>query len=348
LKQNLRLSKLADNIAAVTKNYLIFSQPKWLGVSHVAEDMFGGYVPLMETNQYTKREVRKIAELIMESGKKLVIFNGLAFGWERIVEEIRKVDRKIIIKVIHHGGDVRLARPLDYGVFMKILELHNVGLINEIGLVKKQQAEFYAKKGFRVKFIKNNVSINDTEKYQSKKQIEEGVKIGLYCSGDIEWKNAFNQIGAASLANAEIDCVPLWPSMVGYADKLQAHITGSSKLLPREKLLERIASNDVNLNISFAEASPMLPLESMELGVPCITANNHHYWTGTPLEEYLIVNRPDDVMAIYHQIEKVLKNRSKIMKLYRDWKPKYDREAEQSIEKFLMIEARNGGVNEEL
>jgi mannosyltransferase OCH1-like enzyme len=336
LKQGFRLRKLATNIAQEDKDFLIFSQPRWLGVSHVAEDMFGGYISLMETHQYTQKEVRKIAELITGSGKKLVIFNGLPFGWERIIRAMREIDKNMLIKVVHHGGDVRLARPLDYGVFMKILELHNTGLINEIGLVKKQQAEFYQEKGFRVKFIENNVVITNPEQYKSNEDINGNVRIGLYCSGDIEWKNVFNQIGAASLVkDVELDCVPLEPSMVGYADKLHINIVGQGKLLPRQELLRRMASNDVNLYVSFAEASPMLPLESMELGVPCITANNHHYWTGTPLEEYLTVNRPDDIMAIYAQIEKVLKNRQKIMKLYRTWKTKYNAKSAQSIKEFL-------------
>lgn len=223
---------------------------------------------------------------------------------------------------------------------MKILGLHNMGLIDEIGFVKKQQAEFYIKKGYRVKFVANNVNISNPEKYidNDSVDIKNQRRIGLYCSGDIEWKNVFNQIAAASLIQgAEIDVVPINQQISGYADKIGAKLTGSDKLLPREELLTRMANNDVNLNVSFAEASPLLPLESMELGVPCITANNHHYWQDTPLEEFLVVSRPDDMLAIQEKIEKALQNRSEIMTLYKQWKAGYDKVSAASIKKFLEV-----------
>lgn len=341
LKQGYRLQKLADNIEKwENRDYLIFSQPQWLGLSSVAKDMFGGYIPLMETNEYTNAEVKSIAKLMISADRKLIIFNGLPFGWDRIIREIRKMDKEIVLKVLHHGGDVRLARKGDYGNWMSILSLHNMGLINEIGLVKKQQAEFYARKGFRVKFVANNVKMDGiiSETKDTKKHKNGKIRVGLYCSGDIEWKNAFNQIAAISLIDdVELDCVPLTNEIVGYADMLRVDITGEKNLLPREELLKRMSNNDLNMYVSFAEASPMLPLESFELGVPCVTANNHHYWNETPLEKYLIVNRPDDVMAIYSKAEIAIKNHDKVMSLYKEWKPKYDKESKKTIDEFLKV-----------
>lgn len=336
LKQNVRLQKLAEDIAnSETNDYLVISNPNWIGVSHVAEDLLGGYVPLKETHIYKQGEIDRIASALVKANKKLIVFNGLASGWERVIRAIRELDNKVTIKTLHHGGDVRLARWYDYEQFMKKLGLYNVGLVNELGFVKKQQAEFYKQKGFRTSFVANNIFVDNPSQYK-KPRSEDGIKIGLYCSGDIEWKNAFNQVAAASLVkNATLDVVPLSHAIGGYADKLHVHITGSDTLLPRDELFARVANNDVNLHVSFAEASPLLPLESMELGVPCITANNHHYWQGTPLEEYLVVSRPDDMLAIHEQIVKVLKNRDEIMKLYREWKPTYDQYSKKSVAEFL-------------
>lgn len=340
LKVAHRLERLKNEMGRFAdQDYLMFSNPKWVGVSHVAEDLFGGYVPVQEIDIYTKNELHEVAKAIANADKRLIIMNGLVAGWDKVIEHIRHLNPDITIKVLYHGGDVRLARWTDYNSFMKILGLHNMNLIDEIGFVKKQQAEFYIKKGYRAKFVANNIIIDNAKSYKEETGSKgKGAKIGLYCSGDVEWKNMFNQVAAASLVDdVELDVVPVNHMMTGYADKLGVHLTGSDELLPRGDLLTRMANNDVNMYVSFAEASPLLPLESMELGVPCVTANNHHYWQGTPLEEFLVVSRPDDMIAIHEQIEKALKNRSEIMALYEEWKVGYDKVSALSIKKFLAV-----------
>lgn len=334
-----RLQELSTSIDKFNNNnFLVFSNPNWVGMSHVAEDMLGGYVPIRDIHTFKQREIDEIARMIIDANKSSLIFNGLVAGWDRVIEAIKQADESTKIKILYHGGDVRLARPGDYTSFMKILGLHNMGLVDQIGFAKKQQAEFYKSKGYRAKFVANNVHINNPSKYKrvERSKAANAISIGLYCSGDVEWKNVFNQVAAASLVDgAELDVVPINQMVAGYADKIQARVTGSDKILPRGELLTRMAGNDVNLYVSFAEASPLLPLESMELGVPCVTANNHHYWTDTPLEEYLIVDRPDDIMAIHSQVEKALKNRVKIMKLYKEWKAGYNTVSKKSVEDFI-------------
>lgn len=338
LKVSSRLDKLNTEINRFSgQDYLLFSNPNWVGVSHVAEDLFGGYVPIKSIDVYTEKEISEVAKVIVGANKRLIIMNGLVAGWGKVVEHIRSIDKDVEIKVLYHGGDVRLARWDDYSSFMKILGLHNMDVINEIGFVKKQQAEFYSKMGFRTKFVANNITIDNPKDYKETGGLGGKItKIGLYCSGDVEWKNVFNQVAAASLIDdVELDVVPVNHMITGYADKLGIRLTGSDELLSRNDLLARMANNDVNMSVSFAEASPLLPLESMELGVPCITGNNHHYWTGTQLEKYLVVDRPDDVMAIHSQLKVALERRTEIVEQYKKWKPGYDTISKKTVKDFL-------------
>lgn len=339
VKTKSRLSKLSSDVGRFdAQQYLIFSNPSWVGMSHVAEDMFGGYVSIQNVDMYRQKEIVEISRIIVQSKKPLIIFNGLVPGWDRVIESIKSIDTSLKIKILHHGGDVRLARGIDYSSFMKVLGLHNMDLVDEIGFVKKQQADFYKTKGYRARFVANNVHVDKLKSHEIVKfdNSNKTVRIGLYCSGDIEWKNVFNQVAAASLIdNVELDIVPINQMIGGYADKVRVKVTGSDTLLAREELLSRMANNDLNLYVSFAEASPLLPLESMELGVPCVTANNHHYWIGTELEGYLVVDRPDDIMAIHRQISIALKHRAAIMKLYKKWKPEYDVVSNKSVTEFL-------------
>jgi hypothetical protein len=337
LKQRIRLIALQKNLESFRHDYIVLSQPEWLGVSHVAEEMLGGFVPLKETNYYTKKEIAGIAKIIVDTKKSLIIFNGLAKGWDRVIEKIKELDSGRMIKLIHHGAEARLAYSYEYWQFVKILSLGKRGLIDEIGFVKPGQGEFYKRKGYNATVILNSVVISDAGKYRNGERDKKNIKIGLYVSDG--WvKNLYTQIAAASLVDgAKLDMVPLMPQMTDYAGRLDVELTGLETTIPREELLKRMAGNDLNLYATFVEGAPLIPLESMELGVPCITGNNHHYFINTPLEEYLVVKQPDNVMDIYSHIEKVLKNRAKIMRLYRKWKAEYDKKAQKSVKDFLRV-----------
>ena len=172
----------------------------------------------------------------------------------------------------------------------------------------------------------------------SKKGEGNNLKIGLYASGDRWVKNFYNQLAAASLfENCKIDCIPLGEKTIKMGKILNVAVSGLNASIPHEKLLERIANNDINFYVTFSECAPMIPLESLELGVPCITSHNHHYWENNELKEYLIVDENDNVNKIYEQALKCLDNKEKIIELYKKWKKEYDIEVEKSIKSFLEI-----------
>lgn len=198
---------------------------------------------------------------------------------------------------------------------------------------------FYKKKGYDVEFLMNTLSLDRTKYVTEVMEKDEKTKIGVYASGDRWVKNFYNQLCAASLVeNAKVECTPLVMKTLQFAEIIKLEIEGQGKPMPREELLKKMAHNDLNLYVTFTECAPLIPLESLELGVPCITANNHHYWEGTELAEYLIVDAVDDVNKIHEKIEKCLSNREKIMQLYREWKREYDIEAEKSLKHFMEIE----------
>ena len=228
-------------------------------------------------------------------------------------------------------------------MFKEMHALYKEGVISEIGLVKKSMYDFYKEKGFNVKFLMNSIDVSDSDKYIGKKNKEKTknniTKIGLYASGGRWVKNFYNQVSAISLVdNAVLDCIPLTEDVRFFSDSFNLEIKGKSSSIPREELLERMASNDVNVYVTFTECAPLLPLESLELGVPCITGNNHHYFEGTELEEYLVVDKVDNIMEIYNKIEVALANKEKIMDLYYKWKKQYSDKARASMQNFIKIE----------
>ena len=119
----------------------------------------------------------------------------------------------------------------------------------------------------------------------------------------------YSQIAAVKLLpNAVIDMVPLNEDAKRFAENYGIEIKGVEKSIPREELMKRMAQNDVNLYVTFSECAPMLPLESMELGVPCITGNNHHYFKNSELEKYIVINNETDIEEIKNVIKMLKEN----------------------------------------
>lgn len=324
---NEKLSKYND--------YVMIYHPDWIGLSHVAKDNFDNIIPLRE--QYTEKEAKLMAKEIINKKIKIVIFNGFARGWDNIAKELKKLNSGIIIKVLWHGSNALLSEEYDFQVFMQILRMYKQDIINELVFVKKSMYEFYKAKGYKCSFFMNYIDIANSEQYKVDNK-DKVTKLGLYCSGDRWVKNTYNQLSAISLIdNAVLDCLPLSYKVQELANEFNLSLTGMQTNLSREDLFKRMAQNDVNLYVTFTECAPLLPLESLELGVPCITGDNHHYFEGTELEKYLVVNKEDNIMEIYQKIKYVLENKELIVKLYKKWREEYNIKAKESINKLIKV-----------
>ena len=195
-------------------------------------------------------------------------------------------------------------------------------------------AEFYIKKGYNAYFVPNtvkNISSN-VEKIKSDK-----IVVGLYSAGSRWEKNTFNQLSAISLIpNAIVDIAPESKLTTNFCNLMNIEIKEKNlKYMPRQKLLDRMAKNDVNMYVTFTECSPVLPLESLELGVPCVTGNNHHYFKGSKLYDYLVVKSEDDINEIANKANEAVKNKDEIISLYKEWKKDYDVFVEEKLKEFI-------------
>ena len=339
IKIKKRRNTFLNNLKNIKDNSVIaIHNEEWLGTTYATKELFEITLSLPEL---LKRENYKfIAEKIVEKKPKIIIFSALARTWCKIILEIKELDNSIPIKVIWHGSNAMHIEDYDYEVFTKMFDLLEKNKINSIGFVKKSMYDLYKKLGYNVEFIYNKVTINNEliSKVKNKKEnnLSTKTKIGLYASGDRWVKNFYNQLAGASLIeNSILDIVPLSEKTLKLAKLLKCEVKGEVGNIPRERLLERLSNNDINIYATFVDCAPITPLESLELGVPCITGNNHHYWENTELEKYLVVDKVDNAMEIAKKIELCLKNKEKILKLYEDWKKENNKLSKKSVDKFI-------------
>ena len=328
-----------DKDAAKLKNppYIALYNKNWFGTSIATKELFDHPLGIEELHSDILLEY--VAQYLVRSGAKLIIFSAFAYGWNRLIKRIKELDEGITVKVLWHGSLALNVEYYDWQMFHEILTMTHTGLIDSIGCVKKSLYEFLRRKGLPAEFVANRVSLpKETVQRLRGGKPHERTRIGLYASGDRWVKNYYNQLAAASLfEDAEVDCIPLTDKTVILSKLFGILLSGSYTNLKREKLFESLASNDINLYATFTECAPMLPLESLELGVPCITGNNHHYWQGTPLEEYLVVNRVDDCIEIFEKAQYCLEHKDEVLRLYEEWKKDYFAESIRTVEEFLRV-----------
>lgn len=319
-------------------DYIIIHNPHWMGVTSATKELFTNLVPLQELN--SNSEVERVSSKILELNPKQIIFSAFVDGWEKLAREIRRKNPDIKLKSFWHGSHSQVVDEINWRTNTHVIELHKEGVIDVMGTCKESLLNFYLSQGYKAAFLKNTVRLDEEllkEVNESKEEKKDkNLRIGLYAAG-LDWrKNMYTQMAAASLYdNAIIDSLPLSYESEVFMSKFKIGLEGQRKGVPRKELLKRMAKNDMNLYVTFSECAPMLPIESMEVGTLCVSGNNHHYFKDTPLEEYLIVNREDDVIAIKEKVDYALANKDKIFELYKAWKEDYDKSSIQSVKDFL-------------
>lgn len=313
------------------KKYIVFYNSNWLGVTSATKELFENLVDCGEL--YRKEDIKKIGNAILEANIKQVIFSSFAEGWKDLAIYLKNNNENIKLKTYWHGSHSQISDEYGWERNKEIINLHNKKIIDVMATCKESLLKFYKKEGYDAYFLTNKVTL------EKKKNIKKASKlvIGLYAAKCDDWrKNMFSQMAAISLIDgAVIDMVPLNETAIEFAKILNVKIQGTADPLPREKLIDRMSKNSLNLYVTYSECAPMLPLESMENGVVCITGNNHHYFKGTKLEKYVVVNNEEDVLEIKNKIETALTNSTKIIKMYNNFSDNNEKNAEKMTKSFL-------------
>ena len=314
------------------KDYIVFYNPTWLGVANSTKGLFKYIVPLEHV--YEKTDIRNLAKIISDNNIKSVIFSQVCDGWIDIIKEIKKNDKEIKIKVIWHGNCYEYFSDFTWNLNKEVMDLYKEKLIDSFAFVRSIMYEFYKKVGFKCFYLQNNVHLNNIEKIEKNKI--ETRKIGIYNADSRELKNIYTSLSAIKLVpNAIADVVPINEGAKKFTEILGLETSYVEDYIPTEELLKRIQQNEVNIYPTFTENAPMFPLESFEMGVPCLLGNNNDYFVGTKLGEFVILNKEDDPKYIKEKIINCIKHKDEIMELYKEWKKDFDAKCENWVKEFV-------------
>ncbi len=312
--------------------YVVFYNPTWLGVAASTKGLFKNYIGLEHV--YKKKDIKNIAKTIVNNNIKSVIFSQLCDGWIEIIEEIKALDSNITIKVIWHGNCYEFFSDFTWGLNKQVMDLYHQDKVDAFGFVRSTMYEFYSKVGFKCFYLQNNVFKDNNGKTSKVKN--DKVKIGIYNADSRELKNIYTALSAMKLVpNSMADVVPINAGATKFAELIGLPFDSINDYIPNDVLMKRIHGNDINIYPTFTENAPMFPLESFEMGVPCLLGNNNDYFVNTKLGDYVILEREDDPVYIKDKIMTALEHRDEIMELYREWKKDFNKMCSELVDNFI-------------
>lgn len=329
------LKSACEYISKYSNDYVIFHNPEWFGVTNATIELFSNRVPCGELLR--KKDIVKVGNAILNNNINQVVFSAMCIGWGDLAKYLKSANPSIKIKVFWHGNHSQVSEPYGWARNLEIIDMHRQGIIDVFGTCKKSLIDFYNSQGMKTAFITNKVDVSEELKNNIVLNKNKKTRIGLYAAKSDDWrKNMFTQIAAVSLLeNVVLDMVPLNDYALKFANILGLEVDGIKSSVPRDELIKRMANNDLNLYITFSECSPMLPLESFEVGVPCLTGNNHHYFVGDKLEEYLVVNNEESAIEIKNKMVKCLEKRNEVLKLFSKWSNDNKKKSSDDVRNFL-------------
>ena len=319
-------------------SFVAIYNPECIGIMNATIELFGKDNSIKLYEIFNDKQISNIANAIVKHNFKQVIFSTMAYGYKDLAERIYELNSKIKIKFMWHGSHALFVNYNEQNFLEDLLQLQKRGIVHSIGFFKSAMADFYLAKGYNAKLLMNDVNIKDKDDYKKNKE-DKRLKICLYSSGDRWEKNTYNQLSACAMVkDAYIDIIPETKLATSFCKLMSIKtVTDDAPMsLKRKHLLRRMANNDVNLYVTFTECSPMIPLESFELGVPCIIGNNTDFFLNSEkLNDLIVVKEEDNIDEIYDKINTCIEKRDEIMNLYKEWKKDYSEKVKKLKEDFL-------------
>lgn len=310
--------------------------PEWLGIRSSTSQRFDHILPV--PGDLDPAEALHYARLLAESDCPRIVFSGFPLDHGHVARALHRLRKDIKIFAIWHGNLLQHREPYAWQCFLALMDLARSGVLYKVGFVKAGMAEFVGHRfGIRTGFVMNFVKSVPSH---PSKPLAGGPHLGIWLPGADNWrKPPFAMLAAAAeIPGAVVHASSVTDVARTFGRLLDVKMDLSEAVIPQEQMPKCLAQMHLNLYVTLTECAPMVVLESLAVGAPCLTGPTSHFFEDDPyLYDRLVVPSPDrhDVIAAY--IERALDERDQIIDRYRQYAVEYNRRAEESISGFLEL-----------
>ncbi len=308
--------------------------PRWMGVSSSTVNLFSQRLPIPLTpatppEKIASRDIDRYARMILSTGAEHFVVSGGDLFFIRLIRAVHRLAPDIRFDLLWHSNYLAMSHPSDWAMLRQWLGLHASGEITRIGVVKEGLDTFLKDAGVDSVFIPNIIEVDG----EGIRASEHDGSVGLWLPRASDYRKLPY---ASLLALASLNKYPLRASNL---DEVGRQVVAELRLpvrrlwpgaLPRALLYREMSATLATLYVTLSDCSPMLPLESFALGVPCIVGPSSHLFRhDEKLKEWLVVTDPQSPAAIAKKLERVAADRTDVVDSFRAF---YKRECEAARE----------------
>jgi SAM-dependent methyltransferase len=330
---DIEMLKWLESFKQQGKSILVVYVPHWLGINSATKNMFSDCYAIPE--YLNEEQSRYYAKLLIEAGVKHFISAGCGYSHIEVIKALKKFNTNIRCDVTWHGSSIQNYEDYNWNMLTQAIELAKQDIIYKLGFAKKGMEKSFQAMNLRAEFLPNFVnSIPASANVVNSRKPE----LGIWISWTGYRKLPYAMIAAVHLiSDANLNMAGVGERAKQWADMLGVPVNFfSPNPIPREELHERIKNTHLSLYLTSSECAPMLPIESLSLGVPCLISPVSHWFEDDEyLHSRLVVPYPERPEVIAEYIKQAIEEREQIIHRYKIYAERYNLWAKQQVQKFL-------------
>jgi len=305
--------------------------PHWLGIHSSSNNLFDYLYEIDDT--LDPKSAEDHARCLIETMCPSILIQGFPLTYIHLINALHRLKPSLPIYVIWHGNFLQAMEDYAWKGLQTIIDLCKEKKIAKLGFVKKGMAETVSCLGVPASFIMNRArEIPDGPSVA----LPDGPHLGIWTMYNHWPKPPYAMLGAARLIPGAVIHTIHGAERVKEFNRYMDLETKYYPLFPQSEMRTQMAQMNLNLYITFSECAPMLPLESLAAGSPCLLGPVSYYFDDNSyLYSRLVVPTPDSTLDIAHYIEKALAERDEIINCYRAYAPGYNERVGKVLADFL-------------
>ncbi len=305
--------------------------PDWLGIKQSSAQFTKPHHSLEIKDDLNDLATDYYAHLVVMAKPRKIVVQGFPLCYENLLRKIRKKLPEVAIYCIYHGSFVQQRTIYERSSLQTLFKLHKEAVINRIGFVKEGMDQTFRELGADAAFIMNYIGTIPV----SASPVSDN-SIGIVGSEWNERKPIYHQIAACKLFDHdEIRIVGSEDHGIDFC-KLMNIKASHLGTISQASMADFLGKNALNLYVTLSECAPMVPLESLSLGVPCLFGPNNHFFRDNEyLRSRLVVEIPDSELCIAQSATQALQEREEIVSEYIFYARQYNIRAQASYRRFI-------------
>lgn len=311
--------------------------PKWYGVASATSHLFPCTLPIPPV--MTPRAAARVADLLAQSGAPRVVFGAFAPAMLPLVERLSQARPRPELFALYFSSLMQQGERGSWLSLRLLIDLARARTIRRIGFAKAGMAELFQGLGVPSAFVASAVRPAPPGPSTPKPG---GPHVGIWAVNAAVWRKLpFAMLAAVrDVPGARVTLSGANRRVAEFAQTLEITAEVHDRPFPPDEMPERLAAMHVNLYVTMSECAPMVPLESLAVGAPCLLGPNSHLLEDDAyLHNRLVVPYPERHEVIARCLRRALEERDQIIAAYRAYLPGYLERSRQTLADFLGLSA---------